>query len=185
MTTLERGQVLLAIARGALGQALGCAVAAPDPGPAPWLREPGASFVTLTQEGQLRGCVGRLEADRPLQTDVAANAVAAALRDPRFAPLPAREFEQTDIEVSLLSAREVLRFDSEAEALAQLRPGIHGVVFEFGRWRSTFLPQVWEQLPDTTDFMAQLRRKAGLPPDFWAPGVRLECYTVTKWREEA
>jgi AmmeMemoRadiSam system protein A len=184
MSTTEHGRVLLPIARSAIARAVGQVVAPTHPAAtAPWLQAPGASFVTLTQQGQLRGCIGTLEAYRPLHQDVETNAVAAALRDPRFAPLRARELEQTDIEVSLLSVRETLAFRSETEALAQLRPGVDGVVFEFGRFRSTFLPQVWEQLPDVAGFMAHLKQKAGLPADFWSAQVRLERYTVTKWRE--
>jgi len=184
MPSTEHGRILLPIARIAIAQALGQAAAPTHPSTAAsWLQAPGASFVTLTQQGRLRGCIGTLEAHRPLHQDVAANAVAAALRDPRFAPLPARELAQTDIEISLLSVRQTLAFRSEAEALAQLRPGVDGVVFEFGRFRSTFLPQVWAQLPDAAGFMAHLKQKAGLPADFWSAQVRLERYTVTKWME--
>lgn len=183
MASIEHGQVLLPIARAALARALGVAGPTFPPEAAPWLQAPGASFVTLTQQGRLRGCIGTLEPHRPLRVDVEANAVAAALRDPRFARLETWEFKETDIEVSLLSAREALAFGSEAEALAQLQPGVDGVVFEFGRWRSTFLPQVWAQLPDAAGFMAQLKQKAGLPPDFWSAQVRLERYTVRKWKE--
>jgi hypothetical protein len=78
---------------------------------------------------------------------------------------------------------QALQFDSEAHVLAQLRPGVDGMVLEFGHYRSTFLPQVWEQLPTASGFLAQLKRKAGLPPDFWAPGVRLQRYSVSKWKE--
>ena len=175
------GAILLPIARAAIGAALGRPGAAAED--APWLQQPGASFVTLTQRGQLRGCIGTLEARRSLLADVKANAVAAALHDPRFAALTLGELERTDIEVSLLSAPEPLPFDSEAQALAQLRPGIDGVVFEFQGHRSTFLPQVWEQLPDAKAFMAQLKCKAGLTPGFWHPAVRLSRYTVDKWKE--
>lgn len=147
------------------------------------LHSPGACFVTLTQRGRLRGCVGSLEARRSLLADVQANAVAAALQDTRFAPLTLKELPITDIEVSVLSPMQDLAFESEADALAQLRPGVDGVVFEFGHHRSTFLPQVWEQLPDARDFMAQLKRKAGLPADFWDAGVRLQRYTVHPWHE--
>ncbi|WP_137893843.1 AmmeMemoRadiSam system protein A [Ramlibacter sp. 2FC] len=185
MQATEQGALLLAIARRALERELGEArhLAEDPPAGAPWLDAPGASFVTLMQRNRLRGCIGTLDAHRPLCVDVAANAVAAALRDTRFPPLAARELAQTDIEVSLLSAPEPVAFDSEAGALAQLEPGVHGVVFEFGAQRSTFLPQVWQQLPDAADFMAQLKRKAGLAPDFWARGVRLSCYRVRKWKE--
>ncbi len=176
-----RGHTLLSIARAAISTALGHPQQAAED--AVWLQELGACFVTLTQAGQLRGCIGTLEAWRTLLADVKANAVAAALQDPRFAPLLATELAQTEIEVSLLSAMQPMRFDSEAQALDQLEPGMDGVVFEFERYRSTFLPQVWEQLPTASEFMAHLKRKAGLPPDFWASGVRLSRYTVSKWKE--
>lgn len=181
-TPAEPGPVLLPIARAAISAALGRTHAAAEN--AVWLQQWGASFVTLTQHGQLRGCIGTLEARRTLLADVKANAVAAALHDPRFLPLAVTELEHTEIEVSLLSPMQTLRFDSEADALAQLQPGIDGVVFEFERYRSTFLPQVWEQLPTVPEFMAHLKHKAGLPPDFWAKGVRLQRYGVRKWKEK-
>lgn len=178
----ERGQVLLPLARGAIESRLGQAAKVPAQD-APWLREWGACFVTLTQQGELRGCIGTLQAHRPLLADVQANAVAAALHDPRFAPLAFEELAYTEIEVSLLSPTQPLAFAGQADALAQLRPGVDGVVLEYGRYRSTFLPQVWEQLPDVDAFMAQLKRKAGLPADFWAEGLRLQRYTVSKFKE--
>lgn len=176
-----QGAVLLALARAAIASEFGQRYPADEQ--AAWLRERGACFVTLTQRGELRGCIGTLEAHRPLLQDVRANAVAAAFRDPRFAPLGARELEQTEVEVSLLSPTQALAFASEGDALAQLRPGMDGVVFEYGARRSTFLPQVWEQLPEVDDFMAYLKRKAGLPADFWHTDVRLQRYTVAKWKE--
>jgi hypothetical protein len=175
------GATLLPIARAAISVALGRRVEVAEH--AVWLQALGACFVTLTQDGQLRGCIGTLEARRTLLADVKENAVAAAVRDPRFAPLTAGELERTDIEVSLLSPMQALRFDTEAQALTQLRPGIDGVVLEFERYRSTFLPQVWAQLPTASEFMAQLKRKAGLPPHFWSEGLRLQRYTVGKWKE--
>ena len=182
MPSTDAGQILLPIARAAIARALGRDMAASES--APWLMEAGACFVTLTQQGELRGCIGTLQAHRPLLADVQANAVAAAFRDPRFSPLSVRELDITAVEVSLLSPMRPLAFSSEADALAQLRPGIDGVVFEFGTHRSTFLPQVWEQLPDPDEFMAQLKRKAGLPASFWAAEVRLQRYTVSKWKED-
>jgi len=178
---LDKGASLLTLARneiaGRLGQPAAKAVKAA------WLQEPGASFVTLTRQGELRGCVGTLEAHRPLGVDVRENAVAAAFRDPRFMPLSRDEFDAIRVEVSLLSATEPLATTSETDALAALRPHVDGVVFEYRHFRSTFLPQVWEQLPDPADFLAQLKRKAGLPADFWAQEVRLARYTVSKWKE--
>ncbi len=181
--TTDAGPVLLAIARAAITQALGKSAGTRED--APWLQEPGACFVTLTQQGQLRGCIGSLAPHRSLLADVQANAVAAALRDPRFPPLGAQELERTQVEVSLLSPMQPMQFASEADALSQLRPGIDGVVFAYGPYRSTFLPQVWEQLPNPREFMGQLKRKAGLSADFWADGVQLQRYSVQKWQESA
>ncbi|MHB1091793.1 AmmeMemoRadiSam system protein B [Thiobacillus sp.] len=177
----DKGAVLLKLARAGIAGALGQAGAF-DTQHA-WLQAPGASFVTLARHGELRGCIGTLEAHRPLGVDVRENAVAAAFRDPRFAPLSLAEFDAIRVEVSLLSPAEPMCATSEHEALASLRPHVDGVVFEFGHYRSTFLPQVWEQLPDAVEFLAQLKRKAGLSMNFWDPGVRLSRYTVSKWKE--
>jgi len=145
----------------------------------PALRRLGATFVTLHgANGQLRGCVGRLEATRPLGDDVRANALAAAFEDPRFAPLRADEWPRLQIEVSLLDPAEPLRVRSEAEAAAALRPGIDGVVFEWRDVRATLLPQVWRQLPDAADFIAALKRKAGLAAGSWPADIRLSRYRV-------
>lgn len=178
---VKQGRVLLPIARASIENALGKASRAEEQHA--WLQEPGATFVTLTQNGELRGCIGTLEARRSLLQDIKANAQAAAFQDPRFAPLAARELEVTQVEVSLLSAMQPLQFASEEDALDKLQPGVHGVVFEYGRYRSTFLPQVWEQLPQVGEFMAHLKYKAGLSPDFWAQAVRISTYTVAKWKE--
>jgi hypothetical protein len=178
----EKGSTLLKLARAGIAQQFG--QAAPLPADAPWLAEHGACFVTLTRQGELRGCIGTLEAHRPLGVDVRENAVAAAFRDPRFAPLSQLEFDDIRVEVSLLSPTEAMVVVSEDHALASLRPGVDGVVFEYRHYRSTFLPQVWEQLPDPAEFLAYLKRKAGLPADFWAEEVRLSRYTVSKWKEQ-
>lgn len=175
------GATLLPIARAAISSTLGQPLQAAED--AVWLQSLGASFVTLTQQGQLRGCIGTLQAHAALVADVKANAVAAALRDTRFEPLSLAELADTDIEVSWLSPMQTLHFDTETEALAQLRPGIDGVVLEFERYRSTFLPQVWTQLPTPEEFITHLKRKAGLPPKFWAKGIQLKRYTVRKWKE--
>jgi AmmeMemoRadiSam system protein A len=177
------GSILLPIARSAIARALGLHQDAAEE--ASWLREPGATFVTLTQQGDLRGCIGTLQAHRTLCEDVKANAVAAAFSDPRFPPLTASELAHTRVEVSLLSRPEPIPFESEQHALAQLRPDIDGVIFEYGYYRSTFLPQVWEQLADPESFLGHLKRKAGLSADFWAESVKLSRYTVTKWKEPA
>ncbi|MGA7594089.1 MAG: AmmeMemoRadiSam system protein A [Gallionella sp.] len=176
-----RGNILLPIARAEISRALNVHFAADEA--APWLAEHGACFVTLTQFGELRGCIGSLQAHRPLLADLKSNAVSAALRDPRFTPLTAEELDVTTVEVSLLSVPQEMQVRSEADALAQMRPGVDGIIFEYGRNRSTFLPQVWENLARPHDFLAMLRRKAGLPDDFWAEEVKLSRYTVTKWSE--
>jgi AmmeMemoRadiSam system protein A len=177
----ERGTTLLRLARGAIADTLGEPAATVEP--AGWLAEPGASFVTLTRHGELRGCIGSLIAERPLRDDVEHNARAAAFRDPRFPPVTRREYLEIEVEVSLLSALEPLTFESETELLTLLRPGVDGLLLEHGWQRGTFLPQVWEQLPEPQAFLAHLRRKAGLPTDFWATDLRVSRYTVTKWRE--
>lgn len=177
----DPGQILLPIARNAIAEQLGQpTVEAND---IAWLHKPGATFVTLTQSGELRGCIGTLQAHRTLLEDVQENAVAAAFQDPRFRPLQALELQHTRVEVSLLSPSEAIVFESEQDALAQLRPDIDGVIFEYGYYRSTFLPQVWEQLPDPQTFMSHLKRKAGLSADFWAANIKLARYTVHKWKE--
>ncbi|HVR06817.1 MAG TPA: AmmeMemoRadiSam system protein A [Thermoanaerobaculia bacterium] len=184
----EQGRLLLALAREAIAAVLYVpwqAVRVPAAElAAPWLRAPGACFVTLTQDGRLRGCIGSVRARRPLADDVCANARAAALSDPRFPPLTAVELPATRIEVSLLSAPTPLPAASEEEALATLRPGIDGVILELGgESHATFLPQVWDNLPSPRDFLAHLKHKAGLPVDFWSPDLRLQRYTVIKWSE--
>lgn len=176
------GKVLLPIARATLSKALGRPVDAVDETSA-WLHQQGASFVTLTRHQELRGCIGTLETHRSLLLDIKGNAHAAAFHDRRFSPLTEAELDSTSIEISLLSAMQPLQFSGQHEALSQLQPGVDGVVFECGRYRSTFLPQVWEQLPDVATFMAHLKHKAGLPPDFWAREIKLSRYTVSKWKE--
>ncbi len=175
------GPVLTGLARAAISRALGLSAVNPPAGA--WLRQPGAAFVTLTQAGVLRGCIGSLSAYRPLGDDVAANAVAAARRDPRFAPLDAAELPRTQIEVSVLSDPEPYPVSSEQDARDRLRPGVDGVVLSFAGHRGTFLPQVWQQLPEPGKFLDQLKRKAGLDPSWWDDAVHLERYTVTSFHE--
>lgn len=177
----ERGKTLLAIARASISTALGQPLQAAQD--AHWLQEWGASFVTLTQHGQLRGCIGSLQARRSLLADVKSNAVSAALHDPRFLPLNAPELVQTEVEVSVLSPMQSLRFENEQHALDQLQPGTDGIVLEYAHHRGTFLPQVWEQLPAKRDFLTQLKRKAGLPAGFWSEELKLYRYSVAKYKE--
>lgn len=175
------GGVLLALARAAIAREFGTTHPAADD--AGWLREQGACFITLTHEHKLRGCIGTLRPHRALVEDVQANAVAAAFHDPRFKPLAVDEFDAVAMEISVLSALAPMTFADERDALAQLRSGIDGVVFQYGHHSSTFLPQVWEKLREPAEFMAHLKYKAGLPPDFWHQEVTLARYTVAKWRE--
>jgi AmmeMemoRadiSam system protein B/AmmeMemoRadiSam system protein A len=177
------GRALLAIARNSIEAALG--VAAPERLPdASWLKAARASFVTLTQSGALRGCIGSLEAHRPLGEDVSHNARAAAFSDPRFAPLTLDELARTRIEVSLLSTPKPLAFADHADLIAQLRPGEDGLILEYGDARGTFLPQVWESLPDPELFIAELKRKAGLSPGVSTSKCRIQRYRVLKWKEQ-
>ena len=174
-----RGPVLLAIARESISQ--GSAPLPPAPWHEDWLRAPGASFVTIRLDGELRGCIGTIDAHRPLGDDVARNARSAAYRDPRFPPVSAEELPRLQLEVSVLTPREPLPVASESDALAKLRPGVDGIALEYNGASATFLPQVWESLPEPEAFLDALRRKAGLPARFWHPDMRLSRYTVEKY----
>jgi AmmeMemoRadiSam system protein A len=140
--------------------------------------QPGASFVTLHRQGALRGCIGSLEAHRPLLLDVAQNAYAAAFRDPRFEPLQSQELDDLDIDISILSSPEKLSFDNQQALLDQIRPGVDGLILEDGARRGTFLPSVWSSLPDKADFLAQLKLKAGLPTEYWSDKLKVWRYTT-------
>ena len=142
----------------------------------PALLQQRACFVTLNKSGQLRGCIGSLQAHRPLAQDVSANAHAAAFRDPRFEPVQLAEVPELEFHISILTAPEPMRFASEQDLLAQIRPGIDGLILQDGRHRGTFLPSVWEQLPDVASFWAHLKRKAGLPVDHWSETVQVQRY---------
>lgn len=182
-TAVEKGEVLLGLARSAIADAVGVDPPA-DPPDEAWLEAPGAAFVTLTLDGDLRGCIGTVTPYRALGTDVRANAVAAALDDPRFPALTARELPRLHVSVSVLSPLEPVPCASEAEAAAALRPGVDGVVLEISGRRATFLPQVWGQLPDPRAFLRALRRKGGLAEDHWDGETRLYRYTVEKYGEK-
>jgi MEMO1 family protein len=178
------GAALVSRARNSIAQALGLAREPERPHPA--LAQPGATFVTLRDRaGELRGCIGRLEAVASLQDDVRRNALAAAFDDPRFDPLQADEWQGLQIEVSLLEAAEALPASrTRVEALRQLRPFVDGLILEWRGRCSTFLPQVWQQLPEPEDFFGALLRKAGLPADFWAEDLQLRRYRVRKYVSE-
>ena len=180
MNADDRGQVLIAIAREGIADEEGFAPRTPRG--EPWLAERAATFVTLRLDGDLRGCIGSIEAVRPLGEDVYANARSAAYRDTRFAPVRLHERDALEVEVSLLSTPEALEAASEAEAIERLRPGVDGVILRYDDFRATFLPQVWESLPDPLAFLSELRAKARLPARFWHPRLRLSRYRVEKFR---
>jgi len=178
----DAGKTLLGLARSSIGNSFsGKETRAPLN--APWLRQAGATFVTLTREGALRGCVGSLQAARPLGIDVAENALGAAFRDPRFPALSPAEWLQVSVEVSLLSAPQPIPFADEADLLEQVRAGEDGIVLECDGRRATFLPQVWEDLPDKRLFFQHLMKKAGLAPDTRLGRSRVSRYRVVKWKE--
>lgn len=180
----EAGRALIAIARTAIAQALGLQADAPAVAAQPWLQQSGATFVTLTLDGKLRGCIGSLSAVRPLGEDVAENARRAALHDPRFPALSKDEWPRCKVEVSLLSAPKPLRFADEAELLALVRRGEDGLILECDGQRGTFLPQVWEGLPEPRRFLDALKQKAGLPAETRLARCRIWRYRVHKWKEE-
>jgi AmmeMemoRadiSam system protein A len=150
------------------------------------LQVPGASFVTLTIGGDLRGCIGSLEAWRPLAQDVQAHALDAALRDPRFRPVQPSELPLIHIEVSYLTPQTALEYTDPKQLPHLLRPGIDGVVLGLGSKRATFLPQVWEQLPDPAQFLNHLCQKAGLPAEIWRKELLdISLYQVQDFQENS
>jgi AmmeMemoRadiSam system protein A len=177
---IEYQNLLLQIARDAISQGLGkSGKEVPNPRKIPdELMEERATFVTLELGDRLRGCIGMLEACRPLAEDVAQNASAAAFKDPRFPPLSCEEFESLEIHISVLSPPEEITFSSEADLLAQIRPRIDGLILKEGDRHSTFLPSVWEELPEKEQFLAHLKLKAGLPSTYWSETLRVFCYTT-------
>jgi AmmeMemoRadiSam system protein A len=181
LTHFDLGRAVLTLARSAIAEKLGLGRLETVEDAS--LDQHCASFVTLKQDDKLRGCVGSVHRTRALRDDVRVNAVAAAFRDPRFAPLEARELPTVSLEVSVLSAEERIEVASEEELIARLRPGIDGLIMEFGTHRATLLPQVWQQLPDPREFLATLKLKAGLPEDFWSPRLILIRYAATTWAE--
>lgn len=147
------------------------------------LRQPGACFVTLKSHDVLRGCIGSIEARHPLVEDVAHNAWAAAFGDPRFPPLTSSELHGLDLHISVLTSPKPMCFNSESDLLAQLKPGVDGLIIEDEGCRGTFLPSVWESLPKPADFLCQLKMKAGLPPDHWSDTVQVSCYQTESFGE--
>lgn len=144
----------------------------------PALTRPGASFVTLHAQAELRGCIGSLEAYRPLIEDVSDHAFAAAFRDPRFAPLRENELDGISLDISVLGTPERLHFSSEQDLLHQLRPGQDGLILQDGDFRGTFLPAVWESLSEPEQFLQHLKLKAGLPAGHWSDTLQVWRYST-------
>jgi len=171
---------LLALARASIEAALPSGELAPHRNQPidPELNRPGASFVTLRIGEDLRGCCGSIEATRPLHVDVWNNAWASAFADPRFPALMPREWPDAGVQISVLSEPERCDVRSEAELMEILRPGVDGVILQTGGRRSTFLPAVWEQLPEPRRFIRHLKLKAGWPVEFWPPDMQVWLYTT-------
>jgi AmmeMemoRadiSam system protein A len=148
------------------------------------LNQPSASFITLHIGDELRGCIGSLQAHRPLICDVAENAFSAAFRDPRFPPLKDAELNRISLDISVLSEAERMVFDSQQNLLEQIRPGVDGLIFEDGNYRGTFLPSVWKSLPDARQFLQHLKLKAGLPADHWSDRLEVWRYTTESFGDK-
>ncbi len=184
----EEGRYLLGLARWVIGRRLGVEQVEPtlppqaDPA---FSEQPRGVFVTLKQQGKLRGCIGSLSAHQPLPAGVRQNSLNAAFNDPRFAPLTAAELATLHIEISVLTPLRPLEYGRAADLPALLRPGRDGVLIEEGGCSATFLPQVWEQLPDPVSFLEHLCLKAGLSADSWRRGgLKIKTYQVQSFGEE-
>jgi AmmeMemoRadiSam system protein A len=179
------GDVLLQLARGSIEYG----VRQGDPLPVRLeelpraFAEPGATFTTLHLDGQLRGCCGSLQAVHPLATDVTRSAFQAAFRDPRFEPVGECEVAAIRLEVSVLSPMHPISATDEAALLAQLTPGTDGLVLIEGGRRATFLPTVWDSLPDPRRFVAALKTKCGLPVDYWSERIEFQRYRTSSYAE--
>lgn len=188
--TPEQGRYLIDVARKTIEQALHTSPAesgaSTDQLNTDAFQERRGTFVTLTRNGQLRGCIGHITAQAPLIESVRENALSAAFRDPRFRPLSADELDRIAIEVSVLTEPQPLTYTSAADLLAKLRPGVDGVILKKGYHQATFLPQVWEQLPRKEEFLAHLCMKAGLDPEAWRKGgLEVLIYQVQAFEERS
>ena len=189
LATPERRE-LLALARASIDSALARSRASGDLIPftaallSPALTVRRSSFVTLRRNEELRGCCGTLDAPRPLAEDVWRNAWAAAFNDYRFPALTATEWPQISVHLSLLTVPEPVDVTTEEQLLALLRPSIDGLILESDTGRATFLPAVWEQIPDPVQFVRHLKMKAGWPATYWSDRVRCSRYTTESFGEE-
>lgn len=146
-----------------------------------WAQERRATFVTVYLGGALNGCIGSLDARRPVAADIAHNAHRAAFSDPRFPPITAETLDEVTVHLAILGALEPLVADDEADLIAQVRPGIDGIVLEDGRRRGTFLPAVWKKLPEPTQFLHFLKQKAGFQPDEWPETMKIYRFEVEEF----
>lgn len=177
--TTNKGDELVRFARAKLAEELGGPKA--ERPQKPWADEPCGTFVTLRwTDGRLQGCIGNLEPRRAIADEVAHNSIAAGTLDPRASRITLGDVDDLDVELSILSPLEKIEATTEAEARAQIEPGVHGVVFAHGSRRSTFLPVMWERMSGMDEFMRSLKEKAGYPPDFWDEKCRLYRYTADK-----
>lgn len=176
----EHHKILLQTARASIKQGLETGYALninvseyPEP-----LQEMRSCFVTLEIQHNLRGCIGALVATQPLIADVAYHAYAAAFSDPHFPAIQSREYALLTVHISILTKLELMQFDSEIDVIRQLRPHIDGLVLEDKSYKSMFLPTIWKSLPNPQDFLQQLKRKAGLPTDYWSDSIKIHRYTT-------
>jgi len=180
----EEKESLLNVARESLELSLRGEKLPPLNADTPLLQADGATFVTLTINGKLRGCIGALEPYQPLLQDVREHALAAAQKDYRFAPVRPEELDEIEIEISRLTKPIPLEYDDALDLLNKLRPGVDGVVLKDGQRRATFLPQVWEQLPDPKIFLSELCAKMGVPSNTWQrKKLDVLVYQVEEFRE--
>lgn len=149
------------------------------------LKEKRATFVTLHRHDELRGCIGALTAHSSVAEEIAQNAYAAAFQDHRFTPVETQELDDLDISISVLTPSEPLEFKNEVELLEKIHPGIDGLILESRRNRGVFLPSVWESLPDRKQFLNELKRKAGLPLDYWSDEIRVSCFSSEYFSEDS
>lgn len=178
--SLSERQQLLDLAEASVRHGLehGAALPVDEPALSPALRAIRATFVTIEKARNLRGCIGSLNPVRPLAVDIAENAFMAAFEDPRFPAVSETEVHELDIHLSILSPLEEVIFSSEEELRSRLRPGVDGLMIKEGAQRATFLPSVWESLPDPVEFLRYLKAKAGWAENYWSDGIRASRYTT-------
>jgi len=183
--TKECKDYLLFLARSTIAGELGTKWDKYVPKPNdPELKEQKGTFVTLTIDGELRGCIGQILPSEPIEDTIRENALSAAFYDPRFSPLSPSEFNKVKIEISILSKPEEFKYTSTDELLAHLKPNVHGLIIKFGGRGATFLPQVWEDLPSKEAFLSHLCMKAGLEDQAWKTlKLQVLTYTVEHFEE--